>query len=121
MLSICFEREHALASAGLRLNHFLRGSDGDGLGLLAHFEIDVQAASVVGTQANGLLGMHFEPGQLDLHRVGSREHNKLVLASVVRDGDGGRLRAAVRQGDSRAGEHTAAAVLDHATEGGGGR
>ena len=53
-LSICFARQHAFASARFRLNHFLLRRDGDGLGLLADLEADVDTAGVIRAQVEVL-------------------------------------------------------------------
>ena len=43
-------RQHAFASAGLRLNHFLLGGDGHQLGLLSDIQTDVDAAVIAGAE-----------------------------------------------------------------------
>jgi hypothetical protein len=108
--------EDAFARAGLRLNHFLLGGDGDRLALLPDLEFHVDAARHVGADGDVLLLVRLEPGELDFQLVGAGEDDGHITTTIVCDSRNDGLRTGVRHSDVRAGQHAATTVCDRATD-----
>ena len=115
-------RQHAFASAGLRLNHFLLRGDRHRLGLLADVQADVDTAVVAGAERKGFPLVGLESGELDLEIVGAREEaGEEVLPPIVADGGLHRRWPVLVTVTVAPGRTAAARVLDVAANRGGRR